>query len=151
MNVDLEIVSRFKLDAIETSVSDLAHALYSGPAGKKGTYLLALECNRYPKNADAGILALCAAVDRLSKMERRLWDRALSRRFDVGYELMAGVSRVTVALKPDTLRRVADLGAEVVLTCYRYAGEGEPSGPANESQPIRLKPDRTSSAAGSRR
>src|SRR4030095_2226338 len=112
MNVDLEIVSRFKLDALETSVSDLGHALYSGPAGKKGTYLLALECNRYPKNADAGILALCVAVDRLSKMERRLWDRALSRRFDVGYELIAGVSRVTVALKPDTLRRGADFGAE---------------------------------------
>jgi uncharacterized protein YqjF (DUF2071 family) len=40
--------TRSKLDAIETAVSDLAHALYCGPAGRKGIYLLALECNEYP-------------------------------------------------------------------------------------------------------
>jgi hypothetical protein len=119
MNVDLEIVSRTKLEAIETSLSDLVHVLYSGPGNKKGTFLLALESNKYPKNADTGILALCAAVESLSKTERRLWDRALSRRFDVGYELILGENSVAVALESETLRRLADLRAEVAFTCYR--------------------------------
>ncbi len=125
MNVDLEIVSSSKLDAIETSVSDLAHPVYCGPAGKKGTYLLALEGNKYPKNADAGVLALCAAIDRLSNKERLLWDRARSRRFDVGYELIPGAKNVAVALAVDTLRRIVELKAEVAFTCYRFAHRHE--------------------------
>jgi hypothetical protein len=117
LNVDLEIVSRSKLDAVGEGISKLAHALYSAPL-RKGVYLLAVECNRCPKNADAGILALCDAVDQLGRAERRLWDRALSRRFDVGYSFTPGVSSVQVALDPGTLERVVALGGTVAFTCY---------------------------------
>jgi hypothetical protein len=85
-NVDLEIVSRSRLDALETALGDSAHALFSG-ALRRGIYMLALECNHYPKDADSGIVLLCAAVERLGKSERSLWDKALSRTFDIGYGL----------------------------------------------------------------
>jgi hypothetical protein len=148
-NVDLEIVSRSKLDAIETAVSDSAHVLYSGPV-RKGIFLLSLECNVYPKDADAAISRLCAAVDRLRQSERRIWERALRRTFDVGYDIPRGIATVHVALRPETLEQVAAIGATLAFTCYRD-DNSEPDGPANGSQPIRSETNRTSSAAGSRR
>jgi hypothetical protein len=147
-NVDLEIVSRSRLDAIETAVSDTAHALYSGPL-RKGIFLLSLECNVYPKDADAAIIRLCAAVDRFSKSERRIWERALRRTFDVGYDVAPG-GTVHVALQPETIKRAAALGAMVAFTCYS-GDESEQDGPANGSQPIRSETNSTSSAVGSRR
>jgi hypothetical protein len=116
-NVDLEIVSRSKLHAIEAAVNDRAHALFSGPL-RKGIFLLSLECNSYPKDADAAIVGLCTALDGLGKSERQIWDRALRRTFDVGYGITPGCRGVHVALRPETLRRVTALGATVAFTCY---------------------------------
>jgi len=129
LNVDLEIVSRSKLDAVEVGFSKLARKLYCAPL-RKGIYLLAVACNHCPKNADAGILALCDAVDQLGRAERRLWDRALSRRFDVGYSFTPGVSSVQVALDPETLGRVVTLGGTVAFTCYEDL-DSEPDGAGN--------------------
>jgi hypothetical protein len=148
-NVDLEIVSRSKLDAIEAAVNDKAHALFSGPL-RKGIFLLSLECNSYPKDADAAIVELSAAVEGLGKSERQLWERALRRTFDVGYGITPGSRAVHVALRPETLRRVTALGATIAFTCY-LDDNSEPDGPANGSQSIRAETNRTSSAAGSRR
>jgi hypothetical protein len=117
-NVDLEIVSRSKLDAIETAVCDTAHALYSGPL-RKGIFLLSLECNSYPKDADAAIVRICDAVDRLGRSERRIWERALRRTFDVGYGIARGEAAAHVVLQSETLRRVVALRAAVAFTCYR--------------------------------
>ena len=129
MNVDLEIVSRSKLDEIESALSDTAHALYSG-AVRRGVFLLALECNAYPKDADAAIVALCDAVDRLGTPERRIWKRALRRTFDVGYRLAHGDAAVRVSLEPTTLSRVISVGATVAFTCYRD-DDSEPGSPGN--------------------
>jgi hypothetical protein len=149
MNVDLEIVSRSKLDGIEKAVQERAHALFCGPV-RKGIFLLSLECNRYPKDADAGIVELCTTVDALGDSDRRLWDRALRRTFDVGYRIASGSRAVHVGLRAETLRRVTRLGATVAFTCYRD-DIGEPDGPANGRQPARRVAIRTSQVAGSRR
>lgn len=134
---------------IESALSDTAHALYSGPV-RRGIHLLSLECNAYPKDADAAIVELCDAVDRLGTSERRIWERALRRTFDVGYGVARGDAAVHVALEPATLIRVVALGATVAFTCYRD-DNSEQDGPANGSQPIRARKKRTSSAADSRR
>ncbi len=125
MNVDLEIVSRSKLDVLEAGFSKVAHALYSAPL-RKGIYLLSLECNRYPRNADSGILVLCDAVDELGRAERRLWNRALSRTFDVGYGFESGVRLVRATLRPETLERVAALRAAVAFSCYQELAANQP-------------------------
>lgn len=122
LNVDLEILSRSKLDAIESGMNGLAHALYCGPVGKKGIFLLSLGSEKESKNADAAILDLCAAVERLGKGERRLWEGALSRTFDVGYSLEPGARMVQVTLRPETVARVIALGATIAFSCYRELG-----------------------------
>jgi hypothetical protein len=141
LNVDLEIVSRSKLDALEAAVSATAHALYCGPV-RKGIFLLSLECNVYPKDADAAISRLCAAIDRLGKSERRIWEQALERTFDVGYSLTDKALAVRVVLRPETLERIVAIGGTVAFTCYRDA---------YGTNPIRSTGKTTSSAAGSRR
>ena len=118
MNVDLEIVSRSKLDAIANAISGTAHELHCGPL-RKGVFLLSLECNFYPKDADSAILTFCTALRGLGKPERRLWDRALRRTFDVGYGLARGQAAVQVGLQSKTLKSVIALGATVAFTCYR--------------------------------
>ena len=137
MNVDLEIVSRAKLGALEAAVSRTAYALYSGPI-RKGIFLLSLECNSYPKDADTAVIKLCAAVEALGDDERRLWDRALKRTFDVGYALMAGSRVAHVSLRPETLKRVTALGASIAFTCY-LEGNDDPGLPMNGSEPISSK------------
>lgn len=147
INVDLDIVSRAKLGAIEASLSQTAYSLYSGPV-RKGIFLLRLECNSDPKDADTATIKLCTAIEALGSNERRLWDRALKRTFDVGYEIIPGFRAVQVSLRPETLQRVTALGATVAFTCYR-GDDSRPGVPMNSSQPIRSMSRPPSSATGS--
>jgi hypothetical protein len=134
MNVDLEIVSRAKLCALEKAVSRMAYPLYSGPI-RKGIFLLSVECNSVPKDADTAIIKLCAAVEALGDDERRLWDGALKRTFDVGYAPMPGCRPVHVSLRPETLKRVTALDASIAFTCY-LDGNSDPDLPMNGVEPI---------------
>lgn len=147
MNVDLDILSRARLGAIEAAVSRTAYALYSGSI-RKGIFLLRLECNSDPTDADTATIKLCAAIEALGSNERRLWDRALKRTFDVGYEIMPGCRAVHVSLRPETLQRVTALGATVAFTCY-LSDDSRPGVPMNSSQPIHSMPSPPSSATGS--
>ena len=147
MNVDLDILSRARLGAIEAAVSRTAHALYSGLI-RKGIFLLRLECNSDPTDTDTAIIKLCTAIETLGSNERRLWDRALKRTFDVGYEIMPGCRAVHVSLRPETLQRVTALGATVAFTCY-LGDDSRPGVPMNSSQPIHSMPSSPSSATGS--
>jgi hypothetical protein len=57
-------------------------------------------------------------VERFGKAERRIWARALTRTFDVGYGISRGDAAVNVTLQPETTRRVVALGATIAFTCY---------------------------------
>lgn len=92
--------------------------LYSGPVPKSRRYLLAVENARYFKSPDVTIHALCAVVEGLSPAARRIW-RAAHKQFDVGYELRLSERLSRFSLRPDTLERVAKLGATLTVTCYR--------------------------------
>ena len=118
LNVDLEIVSSSKLDALTAEMGRRVVVLHSGPASKPKHHLLALESSRYLRNADAVIHALCSVVESLSPTSRRIWQRA-QKEFDVGYELRRSERSLRFSLRPDTLQRVAALGARLTVTCYR--------------------------------
>lgn len=118
INVDLEVLSRVRLDPLERALEGTAHALYSGPL-RGGVFLLALECNAFPRDADVAIVRLCTAIESLPEAQRRTWDTALSRRFDVGFRLLRGSASEHIALKEKTLRRLVGVGATVAFTCYR--------------------------------
>jgi len=118
LNVDLEIDSASKLDSLAAEMGKRVMVLHSGPGSKPRRHLLALESSRFLRDPDAVIHALCSVVESLSPASRRIWQRA-RKEFDVGYELRPSERSSRFSLRPDTLERVAALGATLTVTYYR--------------------------------
>jgi len=118
LNVDLEIESQSKLDALATEMGKRVIVLHCGPASKARRYLLVLESSRSYKSPDTAIHALCGVVEGLSPAARRIWT-AGRKQFDVGYELRPSEHSSRFTLRPDTLARIASLGACLTVTYYR--------------------------------
>jgi len=150
LNVDLEIESKSSLRSLERELGGRILVMFAGRM--KGRHWLCLE-KRWgddEKGHDA-IIALCALVESLSPRNRQLWDTALRKEFDIGYESRLSSERANrFRIRSGTLRRMAALGASFAVTFYRDT-TGEPGGAANASQPVRTRTNRTSSRAGSRR
>jgi hypothetical protein len=129
LNVDLEIVSRKKLDVLVRELGERVFVLYSGPAprvkrGKRVQHLLTMEIAggsvMRSRTPDRIIHALCDVIEKLPPVSRRLWDGA-ERVFDIGYELRPeGKELFQLTLKPDTVERVAALGATIAVTSYPH-------------------------------
>lgn len=116
LNVDLEIWSASKLDGLAAEMGERVSVHHCGPAPKR--HLLAVANSRYYKNPDPAIHALCKLIESLSPAGRRIW--AASRKtFDVGYALQPSERSSAFSLRPDTLARVAALGARLGVTYYR--------------------------------
>lgn len=136
LNVDLDIESSRPLGPIAQEMGKAVVVLYSG-SGKGRSHFLCLEGSRWSNTPDSAALALCSAVEGLSAPGRRLWDRAKRKEFNVGYDLIEGARFVQTTFKRETLKRIVDLGATVVFTCYR--GEtNEPSRVARRKPPVPL-------------
>ena len=119
LNVDLDIRSKTELAPLLKEFGRRVALMHCGPIG--GRYLLAVETAKTYKNPDATTHALCALVENLSPFARRLWNAA-EKQFDVGYEWSPGLNASQFSLRPDTLLRVAQLGAGLTVTHYRENG-----------------------------
>ncbi len=95
------------------------YVLHSGPGSTK-RHLLSLGISRTlkVKSPDATIHALCDVVESVTPAARRIWNAAI-KEFDVGYELRATERCSRFSLRPDTLKRIAKLGATLTVTYYR--------------------------------
>ena len=117
LNVDLEITSATKLDAVIREMGERVVVLYAGPAAEQTKHLLVLESSWQHRGPDTTIQALCLVIETLSPAARRIWNAA-QKEFDVGYELPASERSSRFTLRHDTLERVAGLGATLAVTCY---------------------------------
>jgi hypothetical protein len=118
-NVDLEIHSSTKPDLLVAAFGDRVSVLHSGP-GTKRKHLLAVETATYYKNPDTTIHALCKIIESLPPAAKRVW-KAAHKEFDVGYEIGPTERSSCFSLRPDTLKRVAKLGAFLTVTYYQVA------------------------------
>ena len=117
LNVDLELEAKHDLApllaALDASVVVLHRRRY------RGFYFASMELYEFRRylTPDACIAGFARLVEALPPATRRLWDRATHRHFDVGIEAAhRGIYRALI--KARTLRRVADLRGEIVLTVY---------------------------------
>jgi hypothetical protein len=118
LNVDVVILSKVRLDALEAELGNKVTVLYSGPHRKK--HMLSLERARVYKSPDTAIHSFCSLIEGLSSEARQLWNRA-QKTFDLGYELPTAELSSQFTLRNDTLMRMANLGA--TLTVAFYQGE----------------------------
>ena len=138
LNVDLDIESSSALKCLADEMGSAIIVLHSEPMRDK--HFLRLESARKAVTPDGAIRNLCRAVERLSAQSRSVWHRASRKEFNVGYDLRAGCRAVEVALLPETVKRIAALGASVGFTCYRD-DDGQQNGrtESGESAPVPLR------------
>jgi hypothetical protein len=122
LNVDLELESKESLDLIAQEFGDRVHVLHNGPL-QDIPYLLALEVYAGDDNDPESIIeAFCDLIEALPAKAKASWRKCTARRFDIGIESGVGVAKrfgaLCLSLSPETLKRVAALSAEAVITVY---------------------------------
>jgi hypothetical protein len=122
LNVDLELESNTSLDGIAQVFGDRVHVLHNGSHGDI-PHLLALEIyagdDRDPESI---IEAFCDLIEVLPPKGKAGWKKCSVRRFDIGIESGTGVAKrfgaLCLGLSAKTLKRVAELNTEIVITVY---------------------------------
>jgi hypothetical protein len=117
LNVDLDIESREPLDALVAAFGTKVSVRFVGSIGRRRCAYVSFS-RSYGKTADQLTRALCALVARLPKPARRLWDRARTRRFDVGVEAGYTPRAHEIILEPRTVALVASVGGSILITTY---------------------------------
>ena len=116
LNVDLDLVSRSDLQPLVTALEPGAFALHVGH--EKRTYTAHLELFKFPKNPDGAIRAFAALIQNLSRAERKLWDTAKVRDFNIGVQSAMQPRAFEIKLMPGTLGIASVLRARIVFTVY---------------------------------
>ncbi|MGA7242588.1 MAG: hypothetical protein WBX19_05370 [Terracidiphilus sp.] len=117
MNVALEIFSRSDLKPIADAFGSKVTVFYLGKEfGLFKAYF-------YPgwqqsNTPETGILRYCKLIQKLPKEERKLWDSAKSRSFDLGFEGPQKGRRYWGAVGQKAVRAAAEVGAQIAITIY---------------------------------
>ncbi|MEM8782206.1 MAG: hypothetical protein AAGE65_05045 [Planctomycetota bacterium] len=116
LNVDVEIEAREPLEALITDLSEEIHVLYQGQS--RGLHEASFELPGSSGDAESTIATFCMLLENLETEARGIWDRAVSRTFDIGFESGDTPRNFRAIIHPDTIRSVADLNAAVIVTIY---------------------------------
>jgi len=116
LNVDLDLVSRSDLQPLITALEPGAFALHVGR--EKRTYSAHLELSKFPKDPDAAIRGFAELIQNLSRAERKLWNTAKVRDFNIGVQSAMQPRTFEIKLTPDTLGIASVLKARIVFTVY---------------------------------
>jgi hypothetical protein len=118
LNVDLDIISKSRLEPLVAAFGSKVSVLYVGPERSRYGAHLELGGARFPRSADTAIEALAALVSHLPRPARKLWDQARVKDFNIGIQGGFRPHCSEFPLNAETLRAVARLGARVVVTVY---------------------------------
>ena len=130
LNVDLDVFSKTPLDRIAAAFGEKVFVLHVGRWARR--YSAHFELAGYSRNpqADRLISRFVDLVKQLPRSERRLWDRADAREFNIGIEASERSTSFELRLRPETLSAVASVDGRIVVTVYapervlRSAGRG---------------------------
>jgi hypothetical protein len=116
LNVDLDLYSGSNLQPLVTAFGQRVLTLHVGR--KAQTYSAHLELSREPKTADFAIRSFAALINALPKVERKLWDTAKVRDFNVGVQAAMQPHSYEIPIAYETIKIVSELKARIVLTIY---------------------------------
>ncbi len=122
LNVDLELESNVSLELIAQEFGEKVHILHNGPL-QDVAHLLALEIYAGDDHDPESIIeAFCDLIEALPPKAKAVWRKCTMRRFDIGIASGTGVAKrfgaLCLSLSPETLKRVAALSTEIVITVY---------------------------------
>jgi hypothetical protein len=119
LNVDLDVESKVPLTPLVAAFGDDVVVLHQGES--RGLYTLSCEAanSGCGKDAESIIGSLCEVVENLPEDCRQIWDQCCSRVFDIGYDSGDSPRCFRSVIHPQTIQRVASLGAAIMVTIYR--------------------------------
>lgn len=116
LNVDLDIYSKTNLKPL---VAALGREVFTLHAGREGRLWGAhLELNEIPSSADAIIRRFTALILALPPANRKYWDAAKTRTFNIGVDAGSRPRMWELKLAPRTIQKVSALKARIVVTVY---------------------------------
>lgn len=117
MNVALEIFSRSDLKPIADAFGSNVAVLY---LGKEFGLFKAYFYPGWPQSntPETGILRYCKLIQKLSIEDRKLWDSAKSRSFDLGFEGPKEGRHYWGAVSQKAVRAAAEVGAQIAISIY---------------------------------
>jgi hypothetical protein len=116
LNVDLDIVSARPLEPLVAAFGRSVIVHHVGREGGRHTAHLSLAVDR--QSADARIRALIRLIRRLPPPARHLWNRAISREFNIGIQAGTSPFSYLVTLEAETVRSIADVSGRIGITTY---------------------------------
>ena len=114
LNVDLILQSKEDLTPIVNHFGENIFVLHNGK--KDESYYAYIELSEDHHEPNEAIDALCTLIEALGTNEKKIWDNALSRVFDVGYEGGKTPNRFSTDINPKVLERLAKYN-----TCLRVS------------------------------
>jgi hypothetical protein len=118
INVDLDIVSSVPLDDLVRAMGEDAFVLYVGRARRKYEAHLELASSHRGMSADETIAGLTRLIQVLPPSQRKVWDSAKVREFNIGIEAGLAPHGFELRLDRRTLDAVSDVRATLVVTVY---------------------------------
>lgn len=119
LNVDLDIRSHAPLDTLVKALGRTVFVLYVGREGRH--FVAHLETTKPSSDPDRLIHRFVVLVKRLPPAERRLWDQADHREFNVGIQASTAPASYELHLEPSTVGDVASVNAGIGVTVYASA------------------------------
>ena len=117
MNVDLDVLSRSRLEPLAKAFGRAVSVLYVGRQGRLyGAHFELVDS--YRKDADTLMRAFVDLIRGLPPSVRQLWDGAKSRDFNVGIQSALKPHCHEMRLSVETLDAVCRVGGSVVITTY---------------------------------
>ncbi len=127
LNTDLEIESLHDLSKIVDEFGEGVSVLHHGEI--RGYQQASFEIAGNTNGADEVINYFCSLVENLSKEVRLIWDGSCSRTLDVGYESGTLPSSFRSEIRASTIKRVAEIGASIIITIYPLSTFTDQSAP----------------------
>jgi hypothetical protein len=116
LNTDLDIESESDLRPIIEAFGEDVIVMHHGE--ERGLQIAHFEIAGWSTNADETIQSFCDLVENFGKNARAIWDSCCTRILDIGYECGSSPYNYRSEIKPDTIKRVAGIGASLVITIY---------------------------------
>jgi hypothetical protein len=118
LNVDLDLESKTSLAPIIAEFGEEVVVLHQTTSRDLHTASFEHAGSGCSGDAENIISQLCLLVEQLPPDARQIWEACCTRIFDIGYESGDNPSSFRSILHPETIKRMAGLGAAIMVTIY---------------------------------
>lgn len=118
VNVDLDVYASVPLDGFVRALGDDAFVLFVGGARRRYEAHVELASSHMAMSADDTIVGLIRCIRGLPRPQRKIWDGAQRREFNVGIEAGLEPHGFELRLQQPTLEAIADVRGALVISVY---------------------------------